>query len=152
MQTLKIVLMSAAVLAAPAAPLAGDLAKESNPPSIQDALIGDWEILPNARLETGGLVFKANGTYERSETPRGSTPHTVKGSYLLNEKQVPCAIDLCLGDCGGAASQWTTLFGIVRLLDSDKAEMYFPPDGKRPASFPESDCEGRYLLVRKEVN
>ena len=126
-----------------------DSAQKAEAPPKEITVVGEWEITPNKRTLKGVLLFKDDGTYERTETDPKNVTATVKGEYIIDKTQKPCAIDLCLNKCGGAGSEWTTMFGIMRFLDDGRLELFFSPDGKRPAAFDDAAEDGVYLLTRK---
>ena len=119
--------------------------------SAGQAIIGHWSIAPNQDRIKGTLIFNDDGTYERNETDKNNTSYSVKGPYKINEKQQPCAIDLCLVQCGGAGSEWTTMFGILRFLDNGQLEIQFSSSSERPKTFPQKPDLGTYLLTREAV-
>lgn len=119
--------------------------------SVGQAIIGHWSITPNEARTKGTLIFNDNGTYERIETGKDNGSYSVKGPYKINEKQHPCAIDLCVDKCSGAGSEWTTLFGILRFLDNGQLEIQFSSSSERPEAFPQKPDLGTYLLTRKAV-
>lgn len=119
---------------------------------VEQSIIGHWSVTPNEVLIKGTLIFNDNGTYERIETDNRNTGSSVKGQYKINEKQTPWAIDLCMNQCGGTGSEWTTMFGILRFLDNGQVEIQFSSSSERPNAFPQKQDRGTYLLTRKADN
>ena len=120
--------------------------------SVEQSIIGHWLITPNEARIKGTLIFNDNGTYVRIETDNKNTGYSVKGQYKINEKQNPCAIDLCLNKCSDPGSEWTTMFGILRFLDNGQVEVQFSSSGKRPNAFSQKPNLSTYLLTRKADN
>jgi hypothetical protein len=69
-----------------------------------------------------------------------------KGEYKLNSNVSPITIDICLGECGNAGAEWTTCFGILRVLPNDTLEILTSPDSNYPTSFPD-DTSGEYTMI-----
>ena len=106
--------------------------------SVGQTIIGHWSIAANQARTKGTLIFNDNGTYERIETDKNNSSHSVKGPYKINEMQDPCAIDLCLDKCGGPGSEWTTMFGILRFLDDGQWKSSSHPAVKDLRHFPKN--------------
>ncbi len=107
---------------------------------------GKWNLAPNKRATEGTIDFSAKGTYELYEKHHDGAGVTTKGEYRLNEKSSPVRIDLCVGRCGAPGSEWTTRFGIIRVLPDGKLEIYTSKTEKHPSDFPK-DPTGEYSMV-----
>jgi hypothetical protein len=107
---------------------------------------GKWNLAPNQRASEGSIDFSAKGTYELYEKHRDGAGVTTKGEYRLNEKVSPVRIDLCVGRCGAPGSEWTTRFGIIRVLPDGKLEIYTSKTEKHPSDFP-GDPTGEYSML-----
>jgi len=110
------------------------------------AILGEWNLEPNKRSTEGSIVFSSSGTYELSEKHHDGVGVGVKGEYRLDAKSSPARIDLCLNKCGGAGSEWTTRFGIIRILSEKKVEIRTSPDANYPSAFSE-DKSGEYTMI-----
>ncbi|MBN2056505.1 hypothetical protein JW905_16390 [bacterium] len=109
-------------------------------------LVGTWLLAPNARASEGSIVFSDSGTYVLKEKHRDGTGVETKGEYILNAGVTPARIDLCLEKCGNPGSEWTTRFGIVRILASGAVEIFTSKDSHYPSAFPE-DTTGEYSML-----
>ena len=124
---------------------AGDVSK-----NLTSDIVGKWEIEPNKRTATGTIVFNDNGTYEINEKLTDGAGVGTKGEYKLYCESTPVRIDLCLDKCGKPGSEWTTRFGVVRLLDGGQMEIHTSPDGKYPSGFPD-DTSDKYTMILTKV-
>ena len=120
--------------------------KEGNSKDIAQLIIGKWEIAPNKRAASGDITFDDKGNYEMNEIFHDGTGVGKKGEYKLNSDVSPVTIDICLGKCGQPGSEWTTYFGILRVLSNDKIEIYTSPTSKYPSDFPD-DTKGEYTMI-----
>jgi len=112
--------------------------------TIAEYLIGVWDMAPTKYIAKGDYVFRADGTYERNETDVKGQGAGTKGEYKLYPDQSPCGIDICLDKCG--QSEWTTLFGIVQLLDDGRVKIQTSPSSTRPAEF-DKEPDPRYTIL-----
>ncbi len=117
---------------------------------IAQLIIGKWEIALNKRAVSGTIVFDKNGKYDMNEKFHDGSGVGKKGEYKLNCNVSPVTIDICLGECGRPGSEWTTLFGIVRVLPDNKLEICTSPDSNYPTSFPE-DKTSEYTMMLTRV-
>lgn len=126
------------------------MVKTDEPPEmpLEKTLLGTWVIDFFGDLPDGGLVFRSDGTYTRSDTDTKGVSSAVTGPYELDTSVEPYALDLCIEKCGGPGSEWTTLFCILRFLPDGTMEIRMSPDGKRPAEFAEKPGENTWLLTR----
>lgn len=120
--------------------------KENISKDISQLIIGKWEIAPNKRAASGDITFYENGNYEINEKFHDGAGVGKKGEYKINSNVSPVTIDICLGKCGNAGAEWTTCFGILRILPDDKLEILTSPDSNYPTSFPD-DTEGQYTMI-----
>jgi len=109
-------------------------------------ILGKWELAPNKRAAEGPIVFSDNSAYELSERFHDGTKVGTKGQNLLNQKSSPTKIDLCVGKCGKPGSEWTTRFGIIRVLSDGKLEIHTSRTEKHPTAFPK-DPTGEYSMI-----
>ena len=117
---------------------------------ITQLIAGKWEIAPNKRASKGSITFDKNGSYEMHEQLHDGSGVGTKGEYKLNNNLKPIRIDLCLGKCGKPGSEWTTRFGIIRVLSDGKLEICTSPDGKYPAEFSD-DISDKYTMILTRV-
>jgi len=117
---------------------------------IAQLIIGKWEIASNKRAMSGTIVFDKNGNYDMNEKFHDGSGVGKKGEYKLNCNVSPLTIDICLGECGRPGSEWTTLFGIARVLPDNKLEIYTSPDSNYPTSFPE-DKTSEYTMMLTRI-
>jgi len=111
--------------------------------TLAEFLIGEWDMAPTKNVLSGDITFKADGTYEKNEKHSDGVGAGTKGEYKLYPDQKPCGIDIC-------KSEWTTLFGIVRMLNDGRVEILTSPNSTRPAKFAkEPDAKYTMLLTRK---
>lgn len=113
---------------------------------IAQLIVGKWELAPNKRALTGSIVFNSNGNYELDEKFHDGTGVGTKGEYKLNSNVEPIQIDICAGICGQPGSEWTTRFGIIRVLSNGKLEIFTSPSDKHPSDFPD-DTSGEYTMM-----
>lgn len=121
------------------------------PKEITQLIVGKWEIAPNKRASKGSITFDKNGSYEMHEQFHDGTGVGTKGEYKLNTDLKPSRIDLCLGECGKPGSEWTTRFGIIRVLSNEKLEIFTSPDGKYPSGFSD-DTSDEYTMILTKAN
>lgn len=110
------------------------------------AIQHEWKLEPNKRSTEGSIIFFSNGTYELSERHHDGVKVGVKGEYRLDGKFSPARIDLCLNKCGAPGSEWTTRFGIIRILSENRVEIRTSPDASYPSAFSE-DKSGEYTMI-----
>ena len=115
----------------------------------QPSLVGEWELIPNNILAEGSLKIGSDGKYTRAEKPVNGTGSSVTGPYIADNTVTPATIDLCLGECGGPGSEWTTMFCIYRFNTADRLEIRCSPDSKRPTEFATEPDAYTMLYVRK---
>ena len=113
---------------------------------ITQLIVGKWEMAPNKRAAKGSITFDKNGSYVMHEQFHDGTGVGTKGEYILNSNVTPTRIDLCLDKCGKPGSEWTTRFGIIRVLPNEKLEIYTSSDSKHPSDFPD-DTSGEYTMI-----
>lgn len=123
---------------------------EKGTEKVTSIIVGKWEIEPNKRTATGTFVFHENGTYEINEKLTDGGGIGTKGQYRLYCESTPVRIDICLDKCGKPGSEWTTLFGIVRVLAGGQMEIHTSPDGKYPEGFPD-DTSDKYTMILTKV-
>ena len=117
--------------------------------TIAEYLVGVWDMAPTKHVASGDYVFRADGTYERNETDVKGQGAGVKGEYKLYPDLKPCGIDMCLDKCG--VSEWTTMFGIVRILDDGRIALQTSPDNNRPTAFVPQPTEINTILLTRRV-
>ncbi len=117
---------------------------------VSSIIVGKWEIAQNKRTVTGTIVFYDNGTYEKNEKLIDGGGVGTKGQYKLYCELAPVRIDLCLDKCGNPGSEWTTLFGVVRVLADGQMEIHTSPDGKYPVGFSD-DTSDKYTMILTKV-
>lgn len=120
--------------------------KPSIKQSVAQLIVGKWEIAQNKRALTGSITFDNNGRYEMNEKLHDGSGIGKKGEYKLNSDVKPIQIDLCLDKCGQPGSEWTTNFGIIRVLSNEELEIYTSPSDKHPLDFPD-DTSGEYSMM-----
>ena len=113
--------------------------------SIFQLIEGTWEIAPNKRASTGSIIFN-DGRYDMNEKFHDGSGVGTKGEYNLNGYVDPTQIDLCLDKCGGDGSEWTTRFGIIRVLSNEKLEIHTSPTDKHPEGFSD-DTSDEYTMI-----
>ena len=118
---------------------------------ITKILIGEWNLTPNQRILEGSIVFTKEGAYEMKEKLHDETIVGNKGEYRLMTDMEPARIKLCLDKCDKPGSEWTTSFGIIRVLPDGKLEIFNSPDGKFPDAFPEDPAASEYSMVLTKV-
>ena len=112
----------------------------------KELIAGTWEIAPNKRASKGSITFDQGGTYEMNEKLQDGAGVGTKGEYKLDTGVTPEKIDLCLDKCGKPGSEWTTRFGIMRVLPDEKVEIRTSPDGKYPTGF-SNDTSEEYTMI-----
>lgn len=113
---------------------------------ITQYILGRWEIAPNKRASEGYIVFDVNGTYEMYEKFHDGMGVTKKGEYLLYSNVTPVRIDICLEKCNNSGAEWTTLFGIIRVISDEKLEIHTSPDSNYPSGFSD-DKSDMYTMI-----
>ena len=113
---------------------------------ITQLIVGKWEMAPNKRAAKGSITFDKNGSYVMHEQFHDGTGVGTKGEYILNSNVTPVTIDLCAGECGKEGSEWTTRFGIIRVLPNEKLEICTSSDSKHPSDFSD-DTSGEYTMI-----
>ncbi|MCD4654042.1 hypothetical protein K8T06_08905 [bacterium] len=124
--------------------------KEVLSQDITQIIIGKWQIAPNKRAKSGSIVFKTDGHYEMNEKLQDDAGVGTKGEYRLNTKVTPAHIDLCLDKCNQVGSEWTTRFGIIRIVSNDKLEIFTSSDSNHPVAFPDK-TDGKYSMILARV-
>ncbi len=123
-------------------------AEEISGGDIPSLIIGKWTMLDENGSLKASLIFKNSRHYEMTEVHDDGFKVGRKGEYKLDAAAKPCAIDLCLEKCGAAGSEWTTYFGIMRLLSKDKMEIRTSPSDTRPGGFDSADKKYTMILSR----
>ena len=113
-------------------------------PVADPSLIGEWVTIPADSTDNIGLIVREDGTYTRA-----AVDASVTGPYDLDTTQTPFALDLCVGECGGPGSEWTTLFCIFRFHTADTLELRYSPTGERFKEFAEEPSENTIFYLRK---
>ncbi|MCK4694306.1 MAG: hypothetical protein KAT74_01015 [Candidatus Cloacimonetes bacterium] len=119
---------------------------ENTSKDLTQLILGKWEIAPNKRASEGFIIFDLNGTYEMYEKFHDGAGVSKKGEYLLYSNVIPVKIDICLDKCNNAGSEWTTLFGIIRVISNEKLEIHTSPDDKYPSGFSD-DKSDEYTMI-----
>ncbi len=114
--------------------------------SIVEIILGKWAIGPNKRSSKGSITFDKNGTYVMHEQLVDGTGVGTKGEYRLDSSVTPAKIDICADKCGMPGSEWTTRFGIIRILSDDKLEIQTSPDSNHPSGFSD-DTSDKYKMM-----
>ena len=109
-------------------------------------IVGKWDLAPNKRASKGSITFDKNGTYDLQEKLQDGSGVGTKGEYILMINVAPIKIDLCADKCGKPGSEWTTRFGIIRVLSNEKLEIRTSPDSKHPLSFSD-DISDEYTMI-----
>ncbi len=113
---------------------------------VAQLIVGKWEIAPNKRASKGSITFDKNGSYSMHEQLQDGSGVGTKGEYKLNSNVTPVRIDLCLDKCDEPGSEWTTRFGIMRVLSNEKLEIHLSPDGKYASDFSD-DTSDEYTMI-----
>ncbi len=129
--------------------VAADEATPMKKVTLAEYLIGVWDMAPTKYIPSGDLTFKADGTYEKNEKDFKGVGAGAKGEYKLYPELEPCGIDICLSECG--QSEWTTLFGIVRMLDDGRVEIQTSPNSTRPTEFAKEPGDSYTKLLTRRV-
>jgi hypothetical protein len=124
--------------------------QEVSSDEIPSLIIGEWSMLDENGDLKAALFFKDASSYEMTEIHDDGTKVGRKGEYTLNLASEPYAVDLCLEKCGAPGSEWTTYFGIIRLLSNDEMEIRTSPTGTRSSAFDAADSDYTLVLTRKE--
>lgn len=117
---------------------------------ITQLIVGKWEMAANKRASEGSITFDKNGTFGMHEQLQDGSGVGTKGEYKLYNRLKPIRIDICLGKCGKPGSEWTTRFGIIRVLSNGKLEICTSPDGKYPSGFSD-DTSDKYTMILTRV-
>ena len=112
-------------------------------------ILGKWQIAENGRAKSGTIFFQSNGLYEMDEKLQDGSGVGTKGGYKLNPKISPYTIDLCAGQCGAPGSEWTTRFGILRVISNDKIEIRTSPDANYPTDFSTDPLSEYYMVLNR---
>lgn len=115
-------------------------------PAAEPSLFGEWIMITADTIPAGFLIVREDGTYTR-----GDNSASVTGPYVLDTSQSPYTLDLCVGECGGAGSKWTTLFCIFRFHTADTLELRYPPTDKRYTEFAEEADKNTMFYVLKKA-
>ena len=116
---------------------------------IAQLIVGKWTIAPNTRAAQGTIVFNRNGSYELQEQLADATGVGTKGGFKLNSRVTPATIDLCLGKCDEPGSEWTTRFGIIRVLPGGQLEIRTSSDGKYPSGFSDDTSDEQTMILTR---
>ena len=128
-------------------PLTADtVLKENTSKDLNQLILGKWELAPNKRAAAGFITFDSNGNYEMYEKFHDGTGATKKGEYQLYSNMTPAKIDICLDKCDNAGAEWTTLFGIIRVISGEKMEIRTSADGTYPSAFA-NDKSDKYTMI-----
>ncbi len=126
----------------------GETAAEK-PGDIAQLIIGKWTIKPNDVIVSGTIFFKSDSWYVMDEKRSDGTGVSKKGEYRLNVDATPVTIDMCLQGCDEPGSEWTTVFGLIRMISDGKMELFMSETGKYPAAFPsEPDPKATIILTK----
>ena len=117
---------------------------------IAQLIIGKWEIAPTTRVISGNITFDENGMYDLKEKFHDGSGGGTKGEYKLNCNVSPAKMCLCLGNCDQPGSEWTTRFGIIRILPDNKLEICTSPDGNYPSDFCD-DKKNEYTMILTKI-
>lgn len=128
----------------------GASAKETLSKDVTHLLVGKWDLAPNKRASKGSITFNKNGTYELQEKLQDGSGVGTKGEYKLTTTVTPIRIDLCVDKCDKPGSEWTTRFGIIRVLPNRKLKICTSPDGKYPLAFSD-DTSNEYIMILTRV-
>ena len=112
-------------------------------------ILGKWQIAENGRAKSGTITFQANGLYEMDEKLQDGSGVGTKGGYKLNPKITPYTIDLCVGQCGAPGSEWTTRFGILKVVSNNKIEIRTSPDANYPTDFSTDPLDEYYMVLTR---
>ena len=127
----------------------GASAQENISKDVVHLSVGKWDLSPNKRASKGALTFDQGGTYEMNEGLQDGSGVDTKGEYKLNSDVTPVRIDLCLDKCGKPGSEWTTRFGIMRVLSTEKLEIRTSPEGKYPSDFSSNTSEEYTMILNR---
>ncbi len=130
-------------------PPAETAAVETAPADETPSLYAEWSQLPKGESPGGGLIIREDGTYTRWDDHPDVKGASVTGPYQVDMAVTPHALDLCVGECGGPGSEWTTLFCIFQFHGADTLEVRFAPDNKRYGAFADESDERTYYYTRK---
>ncbi|MBN2227645.1 MAG: hypothetical protein JW763_09805 [candidate division Zixibacteria bacterium] len=124
-------------------------ATETAPAESAPSLYAEWSQLPKGESPGGGLIIREDGTYTRWDDHPDVKGASATGPYEVDMTVAPHALDLCVSECGGPGSEWTTLFCIFRFHGADTLEVRFAPDNNRYGAFADESDERTYLYTRK---
>jgi len=108
---------------------------------LRQFIVGKWDIAPNGRASQGSIIFHENNTYELQERHYDGVNVTTNGEYAINSTAKPFKIDLCLEKCGKPGSEWTTRFGIFKVLSDNAIEIRTSADKNYPKEFSDDKTE-----------
>ncbi len=126
-----------------------DSVKVEIPADITKLIVGQWKMAPNKRAIEGSIIFLSGGSYEMHEKLVDGSGVGTKGEYKINKDVTPVRIDLCLDKCGKPGSEWTTRFGILRVLSNDKLEIRTSPDQNHPKDFSDDKAEEYTIILTR---
>ncbi len=113
-------------------------------------IIGKWEIAPSTCVESGDITFDEFGMYDLNEKYYDGSDGGTEGEYKLNCNVSPAKMCLCLGNCDQPGSEWTTRFGIIRILPDNKLEICTSPDGNYPPDFCDDKMD-KYTMILTRI-
>jgi len=117
---------------------------------LETSLVGTWVMTANGDgLNGGEITFTSKGKYQFEKKYSDGTGATESGCFRLDTRDEPAKLILCLGDCGGVGSEWTTCYCLVRLTDDGELELFISPDSNFPKKIPRDRSSlGYYLFSR----
>ena len=124
--------------------------QEDTVKDISKIILGEWRIAENGRAKSGMISFQSNGLYEMDEKLQDGSAVGTKGGYKLNQDTSPYTIDLCVGQCEAPGSEWTSRFGILRIISNDKVEIRTSPDANYPTDF-SVDPTDEYCMMLNRI-
>ena len=124
--------------------------QEDTVKDVSKIILGEWRIAENGRAKSGMISFQSNGLYEMDEKLQDGSAVGTKGGYKLNQDTSPYTIDLCVGQCEAPSSEWTSRFGILRIISNDKVEIRTSPDANYPTDF-SVDPTDEYCMMLNRI-
>ena len=124
--------------------------QEDTVKDVSKIILGEWRIAENGRAKSGTISFQSNGLYEMDEKLQDGSAVGTKGGYKLNQDTSPYTIDLCVGQCGVPGSEWTSRFGILRIISNDMVEIRTSPDANYPTDF-SVDPTDEYCMMLNRI-
>jgi len=124
--------------------------QEDTVKDVSKIILGEWRIAENGRAKSGTISFQSNGLYEMDEKLQDGSAVGTKGGYKLNQDTSPYTIDLCVGQCEAPGSEWTSRFGILRIISNDKVEIRTSPDANYPTDF-SVDPTDEYCMMLNRI-